>query len=176
MNKKSIKLDERSGSAIELRNNHKIPVVLYGFNVKKSISLCIDNDIKNTLNKLGKFAYSTLFEVQTNNGVYTCIIKSIEKNPISEEIMHIDFQSINNDNEFMMYCPINILNKDKCEALKSKAAMYIPNPMVEIKCSLKNFVSSIDIDVTNLVKGGRVHTKDINGIKFVTQSMLCRIR
>ena len=176
MNKKIIKLDERSGSAMELRNNHKIPVVLYGFNANRSISLCIDNDIKNTLNKLGKFAYSTLFEVHVNDKVYTCIIKGIEKHPVSEEIIHMDFQSIDNDHEFMMYCPVNIINKDKCEALKSKAAMFIPKPLVEVKCSLKNFVSSIDVDVSNLNKGGKIHTKDISGIKFVNKSMLCSIR
>jgi large subunit ribosomal protein L25 len=176
MNKKIIKLDERSGSAMELRSNHKIPVVLYGFNVSKSISLCVDNDIKNTLNKLGKFAYSTLFEVHTNGKVYTCIIKCIEKNPLSEEIMHMDFQSVDNDHEFMMYCPVNIINKEKCEALKSKAAMFIPKSLIEVRCSLKNFVSSIDIDVSNLNKGQKVHTKDISGIKFVSKSMLCSIR
>ena len=176
MNKKIIKLDERSGSSMQLRNNHQIPVILYGFNINKSISLCVDKDIHNTLNKLGKFAYSTVFEVSVKDKVYTCIIKSIQKHPISEDIIHIDFQSISENDEFMMYCPVNIINKDKCEALKSKAALFIPNPMVEVKCSLNNFVSSIDIDVSNLTKGQKVHTKDINNIHFVNKLMLCSIR
>jgi large subunit ribosomal protein L25 len=176
MNKKIIKLDERSGSTIQLRSNNQIPVVIYGFDVIKAISLCIEHDIKHTLNKLGKFAYSTLFEVHAQNKIYTCIIKSVEKHPLSDDIMHIDFQSIGENDEFMMYCPVNIINKDKCEALKSKAAMFIPNPIVEVKCSLKSFVSSIDIDVANLVKGGKVHSKDIEGIKFVNKCMLCAIR
>ena len=176
MNKKIIKLDERSGSTMQLRNNHKIPVVLYGFNVRKSISLCVENEIKNTLNKLGKFVHSTLFEVHVNERAYTCIIKGIERHAVSEEILHMDFQSISENEEFMMYCPINIINKEKCEALKSKSAMFVPNPVVEIRCSLKNFVSSVDIDASNLSKGQKVHTKDIENISFVNKSMLCAIR
>lgn len=176
MNKKIIQLEARSGNSWQLRNNHKIPVILYGFGIDKSISLCANDDIKNTFNKLGKFVYSTIFEVHTNDKTYTCIIKGIEKNALTENIIHIDFQSISENDKFMMYCPLNIINKDKCEALKSKAAMFIPQPVVQVQCSMKDFVSSVDIDISNVTKGQKIHTSDLPNIHFLKQSMLFTIR
>jgi large subunit ribosomal protein L25 len=176
MNKKVIQLEARFGNAMKMREANKIPVVLYGFNIKNAISLCVDVDIKNTFNKLGKFVYSTLFEVHIGEDKYTCIVKGIEKNPVTEEVIHLDFQSLGGDGKFMLYCPINVVNKEKCEALKSKAAMFIPKPFVKVRCSLSNFVPSVDINIADFPKGKKVHTTDIDNIEFDQKGLLFAIR
>lgn len=163
----SITCKKRTTNGFITRKTNYVPACIYGEKIKNAHSIMIDShEIHQLTKKLGKFIHSTIIQVQIEGEEYKCIIKDITYHPVKQEILNIDFQSIDTK-DFVTYVPIIVINKEKCEALKAKSAIWMPKKLVQIKTNLKNFIDKIEIDVQDFKKQDKKFAHDFPNIHFV---------
>lgn len=90
----------------------------------------------------------------------TVMIKDIQQDPVSEEVIHVDFNRISLTKTISVKVPVSA----KGEAVGVKADGGILEHILwemEIECLPKDLPKSIEVDVANLKIGDAVHVKDI---------------
>lgn len=90
----------------------------------------------------------------------TVMIKDIQQDPVSEEVIHVDFNRISLTKTISVKVPVST----KGEAPGVKADGGILEHVLwemEIECLPKDLPKSIEVDVTSLKIGDAVHVKDI---------------
>ena len=80
------------GDVKRMRKEGKLPAVLYGHK-EKTKHVCVDRkEFKKVIDILRQEAIT--INLKINERGYHCVIKSIQHNPVTGELFHIDFQHI----------------------------------------------------------------------------------
>ncbi|NNE27710.1 MAG: 50S ribosomal protein L25 [Saprospiraceae bacterium] len=143
-----------SAKASALRNEGRIPAVMYGGDTLEHFSVT-QNDIKGLIFtpdfKLG--------EVDLDGQKYKCIIKSIQWHPITDNIEHVDFLAIESGRKVKVEIPIRF--KGVSPGVKSGGKLMQSLRRVKVKVDPEHLVDELFIDISNLELGFAVKVKDI---------------
>ncbi|WP_069650444.1 50S ribosomal protein L25 [Caloranaerobacter ferrireducens] len=143
--------------SIKLRKDGFIPGVIYGHNKEtRSIKL---NEIE-TLKVLKRFGSGSTVNLNLNGEVIPAIIKEIQKDIIKDNLLHIDFQQLSEDEEIKVFVPIVLLGKGKVESSTTIIQQQIME--LEIRCLPKYIPNSVEVDVSNLKFGDSITVGDLN--------------
>ena len=82
----------KKGDVKRLRKEGKIPAVLYGHKEKTKQIYVEQKRFKQILDALKK--ETVIVNLKVGSKSYPCVIKSLQQNPLNEELLHIDFQHI----------------------------------------------------------------------------------
>jgi len=108
-------------------------------------------------------------DLKLKEKTYSCLIKTIQHNPINGRILHIDFQHISKKEKIKTTVPIHLLG----EAPGVKKGGLLDQHLYEvvIRCLPDEIPSHIDVDISNLDIGKTIHLKDIKmpDIEFETK-------
>jgi len=149
---------ERKGDVKKLRNQGKIPAVLYGHK-EKTMSIYIDKkDFKGALEILRREA--SIINLKINNKLYHCFLKSVQHNPISGELLHIDFQHIHKKEKIKAEVPIHLIGNAPGVEKGGILDQHLHEVMV--KCLADDIPPHIDIDISKLDLGETIHLRDLN--------------
>lgn len=97
------------------------------------------------------------------------MIKDVQHHPIREHIMHADFQRIKLDKPIQTQVPINLVGH--CVGLIEGGVPDQQLRELEIECLPLETPEYLDVDITDLAIGGRLHVSDLTapeGITFLT--------
>lgn len=176
MNK--IEVYNRSGNLSAKKKGTEIPVVLYGKinneNLNFSASITPEQ-VDKLITSFGKRIFSVLIYVEFDKKEFKCLIKDIQFHPISEKVVHIDFQILNNKQDVIVPVAINILNSSQAPFHKEGGILFTPQRRVNIKCNSDNIPEYINCDVSTLHKGDKINTTDIDNIHFCKKHTLVTI-
>ncbi|KGG80931.1 50S ribosomal protein L25 [Caloranaerobacter azorensis] len=143
--------------SIKLRKNGFIPGVIYGHNKQtKSIKLK-EIELSKVLNKFGS---GSTINLNLNGEVIPAIIKEVQKDIIKDNLLHIDFQQLSEDEEIKVFVPVVLVGKGKVENSTTIIQQQIME--LEIRCLPKYIPSSIEVDVSNLKFGDSITVGDLN--------------
>lgn len=154
------------GDARKLRKKGFVPAVVYGAD-KDPEHIYID---KNTISKL-VHQEATIFnlEIEGMSRQEQVIIRNFEKDPISDEILHVDFQRIKMDEEISAIVPIVLLNEEACVGVKKGGIIQHGLREVEVECLPKDLPSHIEVDIKDLDIGDTIKVADLvvpQGVKL----------
>lgn len=140
-----------------LRKSGYLPGAISGKGIE-SVSVSIKReDFRNMLTTSGR---NGVFKLQLpNEDPYTVVIKEIQNDSISREILHVDFQKISLTEEIQTDVAIRFTGMELLE--KKKLLLAINLDAVTVKCLPQNTPETIDIDVSNLEKGDTVKVGDL---------------
>lgn len=151
-----------------LRKQNLIPAEIYGHNVKNQ-HISVN---KNEFLKIFKIAEkSSIIELINEKGEkIPVIVQDIQKHPINDEIITIDFHQIKLTEKIKTKIPIELINE--APALK-KGYIIIKNiNEIEIEALAKNLPHKIEVDISNLENLKQsIHVKDLKldkNIKILT--------
>lgn len=101
-----IRSKKGKGEARKLRQAGKIPAILYGsINNKETVPLAINaNTLKNLLAKRPTMVRLIDCEFEGAN----CIIREIQKHPVTGAILHLDLQAVSVGEQVRMLIPIHL--------------------------------------------------------------------
>ena len=143
-----------------LRRTGRIPGTVYGANKEpQSISLSHDE----VLHQLDHEAfYSSILTINVSAESERVVVKDLQRHPYKSEILHIDFQRIDEKQKITMRVPIHFLNEQQCEGVKSGGGV-VSRIMteLEISCLPMDLPEYIDVDLANVNVGEAVHLSDI---------------
>jgi large subunit ribosomal protein L25 len=175
MEKILLKADKRAetgkGGARSLRRQDILPAVMYG--VGKAIP------IKLNRKEIQKLIYSgggehVLITLELNEGgsktsEHPVLIKDYQREPVSEELLHVDFIEVSLKEKIKVTIPVVIIKEPA--GIKMGGIMQHRVREIEVECLPTQIPDKIEIDAGFVEIGHSLHVSDIpamEGIRIVT--------
>jgi large subunit ribosomal protein L25 len=166
---KAIKRDaEGSGAARRLRNAGQIPAVVYGNSDPQSIQLD-GHDFGLLLRDRGQNFVADL-EIE-GCSTLKVLLKAVQYNPISSNIMHADFVSISMTEALQVSLPVELLGEPAGVVAGGLLEQLVSE--VEIECLPGDMIERISVDVSTLEIGDHLTVSDLplpTGITVLTDA------
>ena len=147
-------------SSRRLRKSGYLPGVVYGNGESKKIKIehnymlrCLED----------RNFYSNILTLEIESSEEKVYLKSLSRHPSKKQILHADFQRVDENAEISIKVPINLLNEDNCVGVRLGGGVVsrVLNE-IEILCLPKDLPASIDINIENIEAGQSVHIGELN--------------
>ena len=153
----------------KLRKEGFIPGIVYGGNKAFPVKITRSSLIKFLHEHKGENVIINLEVAEEKNKSKdnTVMIKEMQHDPVSEEIIHLDFNKISLTRTISVKVPVEA--KGEAEGVKADGGSL--NHVLwelELECLPKNMPKSILVDVAALKIGDAIHIKDIKFPQGVT--------
>jgi len=147
------------GGARKSRAAGRIPGVLYGHGETPIPVAVVARDFELALH--GHKGSNPLVTLKLDGSDYTALIRDVQYDPLSHDILHLDFQHIS----LTETVEVEVMVRVTGLALGVKDGGGILEHIlrqVEVRCLPTAIPSSIDVDVTNLNVGDSIHVRDLS--------------
>ena len=144
-----------SKAAREIRNNDRVPCVLYGRTVESTpLQIPIA-----ALNKLIYRRSAPVAEVEMNGDTWNCILKDYDLHPLTDRPLHADFQALEEGDEVTLTVPLNYTGipvgqqngGDTQQIARELTISVLP----------ENIPAQIEVDIGELIIGDSLHVYDL---------------
>ncbi len=151
-----------------LRASGRVPAVIYGKHHEPA-SLSVDGpEIKRLLKALS--GTTALIELsQDNSEPRLSVVQEIQRNPITDEVIHIDFHEVSAKEEMHTHVALHVIG-EAFGTRNQNGLLEIISHQVDIQCLPKDLPEFIEIDVTELKVGESIHVGDLkklDGVKYL---------
>lgn len=106
---------------------------------------------------------SALFELDMEGEKIPTIVKSVQRDPVKGNVIHIDLQKLDMEQRIKLQVPITLLNRDNI-ALQPSVLMQMMDA-VEIECLPGDIPESVGIDVSGMDFNTPILVKDLEIMK-----------
>ena len=158
----SAKLRDELGSKVkELRKKGLIPAVVYGQKTK-NLALTLDaKEFNRVFKQAGENSLINL-EIDGQKQALPVLVHSIQKNPLTEAIIHIDFYRPNLEKTVKALIPIKIVGESL--AIKNLGGTLVKKVSeIEVKALPMHLPNEIIVDISSLDKlGSEIFVKQLN--------------
>ncbi|ADV28186.1 ribosomal 5S rRNA E-loop binding protein Ctc/L25/TL5 [Pseudoxanthomonas suwonensis 11-1] len=156
--------DEGKGASRRLRRDGKVPAIVYGGELAP-VSIQLDHE-KLWLAQQNEWFYSSILDLSLNGDVQKVLLRDMQRHPYKQQIMHLDFQRVSDDEVLRAAVPLRFVNEAKSPAGKT-AGVVIMHELTEVNvaCLPKDLPEAIEVDLSDLAVGGVVH---LSGLKLPT--------
>lgn len=170
-----LKVELRDGlgkkAAKGIRREGKIPAILYG-RAFKSLPLAIPQKefYRITHTKAGgnillnlKVEGATKLKKET-----TCLIKDIQRNPVTDEIFHVDFAVVSLTEKIRVQVPLVIQDAAEAVGVKEGGVLDLVHHEIEVECLPTEIPERFEVAVKNLKIGEAIRLKELEIPRGVT--------
>lgn len=178
MEKLNLSATERTGRGKEvckrLRKQGLLPAIVYSGKKHENISVALsDREFRALLKKHEGHNLLITLNVEPENGKgqkkeYLALLHEIQKHPIKNEILHLDFMEVALDEKVTVAISVHFEGE-----VKGKNHLEVQLREIEIECLPTEIPEHVSIDISNLNEGEHVTVGDIKlpaGISFVGES------
>ncbi len=166
-----VRTEKGKGAARKLRQDGKIPGVIYGPGHEPVPLSVNERDFNRVIYKAqGEQVIFTLN--LKNNGdsrEQLAVVKEVQRHPVSDRIRHIDFYAISAEQKVKVEVPIKIVGKAKGIEFHGGVLETLERTLT-ISCLPFDIPREIEVDITELDVGDALHVSDLTppeGIKFM---------
>ena len=175
MEKILVKADKRpeigKGSARSLRRQGVLPAVVYGINESTSIKIESKQMTKLITSGVGEHS---LITIELNEGgkkasEHPVLIKDYQMDPVSDELLHVDFIEISLEKNVNVTIPLLIVKEPV--GVKMGGILERRLREIEIECIPTQIPANIEIDAGHIEIGQSLHVSDLitpEGAKIIT--------
>jgi large subunit ribosomal protein L25 len=151
--------DVGKGASRRLRKQNIVPGILYGEG-KDPIQLSFEyKDIKKLIDK--DAFYSQVSTLKIDGQDYQAILKDMQRNPVSDSPIHLDFMNIDDTHMLSTRIPLHFINQNICIGAKAGGAIVHSKTDIEVKCLPHDLPEYIEIDMANIDINQHIHLADI---------------
>jgi len=173
MSKFSIKAEVRTGLGKEkvakVRQAGNSPAVVYGAG-KDPISLTINaREAELVLQRL--HGEKILVDLSLNGGVEKVFVRNVQRDPVTERLLHIDFYRVEMDRELETY--VGVTEVGVPEGVKLGGMLEHGARQLHIRALPGDVPPHIEVNVAALQQGQSIHVRDlapIKGVKILTNA------
>ena len=146
---KSLQIEKRTieGKKVKtLRTQGITPIHLYGSGVE---SLSMQADFKDLLSILNDNGFSIPITLNDGENDILVFARNVQRHPLTEEILHVDFQVVSKDDEVEIEVPINLSGESP--AVKNFGGILIKLlETIKISSKVDKVPESIELDIAVL--------------------------
>ena len=154
------------GSARTLRRAGIIPAIVYSEGNSTPIQI---NTKEMTRLLMSGSAEHALITVALDGSDHPVIIKDFQMDPVSDELLHIDFKEVSLKEKLTVTVALSIVKEPI--GVKMGGVMQKVTREIEVECLPTNIPDTIEIDAEHIEIGGSLHVSDLavaDGIKILT--------
>jgi large subunit ribosomal protein L25 len=151
-----------------LRRGGIIPANIYGHNVDSVAIQVSSEDLRQLMRHHGR---NEIIYVQVDGEERPTFVRDIQRNPVSDQIMHVDFMQISLTEKVRLEVPIHFQGVAPAVATHGGIVTHaLTNVLVEALPT--SIPSSIDVDISELTEIGQsIHVSElaqIEGVEILT--------
>lgn len=142
----------------KFRKAGQIPAVIYGHGIKSQPLFVVAKDFEKVYKEVGE---STLIALEIEGKKRNVLIHEINKDPISDQILHIDFYQVKMDEKIKAHIPLVFIGESP--VVKTEGGTLIKNIQeIEVEAKALDLPHQIEVDVSRLQTfDDNVYIKDL---------------
>tara|TARA_Y100000748_G_scaffold212955_1_gene178583 strand:- start:447 stop:1142 length:696 start_codon:yes stop_codon:yes gene_type:complete len=149
-----IRKEHGTSAARRTRLQNKVPAVVYHSGVEAT-ALSVDKISLNKALRTGQM----IFEVNVEDKNQFVLVKEIQYHPVTDEIIHIDFQKVKEDEKISLDVSVRSIGDSLGVKLGGLLVQMLNS--VTIKCKPAEIPEFLEIDVTEMEMNTNLFVKDI---------------
>ena len=161
--------DEGKGASRRLRHAGFVPAVVYGAGQAPQSIQIEHNTI--LLSAKHEWFFSSVLDLNVDGKVEKVLVRDWQKHPYKLQMLHMDFQRIDENKAIHINVPVHFLNQEKSAAAKTSGVVISHNlTEVEVSCLPKDLPEFIELDLADLKPGDIVHLSQLKlpkGVEIV---------
>jgi large subunit ribosomal protein L25 len=143
-----------SGSSKQLRNEGKVPCVMYGLGENLNFAV-YSADFKNLVYTPN--VYKVRIDVAGKS--YDAVLQDIQFHPVSDAIIHVDFLAVSADKPVVMDIPVKVVGNSPGVRAGGKLVKKINK--LKVRGLIANLPDYIDVSIDTLEIGQSAKVKDL---------------
>ena len=143
----------------QLRSEEKVPGVIYGG--AKEVNFSAPLASFKTLVYTPDFQ---LAEIKVDGKSYKCILKDLQFDKVSDELIHADFLELVEDKKVIATIPLKFTGAAK--GVKDGGKLITKMKALKVKTLPKYLKENIEVDLTNLELNGNVRVEDVKADNY----------
>ena len=159
--------DEGKGASRRLRRSGMVPAIVYGARQDPVNIQLVHNTVY--LASHNEWFYSSILDLNVSGATQKVLLRDLQRHPFKPQLLHLDFQRVNENEAIRIRVPLHFLNQEKSPAGK-KAGVVVTHELndVEISCLPKDLPEYIEVDLIDIDVGGIVHLSELKLPEGVT--------
>ena len=149
-----IRKEHGTSAARRARLQNKVPAVVYHSGVEAT-PLSVDKISLNKALRTGQM----IFEVNVEDKNQFVLVKEIQYHPVTDEIIHIDFQKVKEDEKISL--EVAVRSAGEAQGVKLGGLLVQMLNSVTVKCKPAEIPEFLEIDVTGMEMNTNLFVKDI---------------
>ncbi len=158
-----IKADSRTesgkGASRRLRNENKIPAILYGAK-KEAQSLALNgHDILLAMNA-GRF-FTNIHELEVDGKKEKVLARDIQRHPVSDAVLHIDLLRFDPKQKLTVSVNVRVVDEDQSPGILKGGVLQLVRTDIELVCRADNIPEEIVVSMAGKDIGDSAHISEI---------------
>jgi large subunit ribosomal protein L25 len=141
-------------STRQLRSQQLVPGVIYGGNT--TVSFAAPATAFKSIVYTSEFMFA---EVKVDGKAYKCILKDLQFNKVSDELIHVDLLELVDDKKVIATLPLKYVGTP--EGVKVGGKLVLKIKAVKVKTLPKFLKENIEVDLTNLQLNENLRVENI---------------
>jgi large subunit ribosomal protein L25 len=162
--------NEGRGASRRLRVSGRAPGIVYGGADKPQT---IELDHNALIHALKKEAFhSTILNMTLGEVTQRVLLRDVQMHPFRHEVLHIDFQRVDENRKIHMKVPLHFTNGEKSPAATTDAIISHVITELDVSCLPKDLPAFIEVDLSMLAVGQSIHVANLTlpaGVTAVTR-------
>ncbi len=142
----------------ELRENKKVPAVLYGPEIEENVHFSIDEQ---ELEKILRKQQTKLQELTIEGKTYKTLLKRTDFDPVTDRPVHADFYVLSDKHKVTLRVPFKITGAAR-GVVESGGRLFQPMKFMRIRVLPSRIPAEFEVDITPLKIGQSVHVGDLD--------------
>lgn len=158
---------EGKGASRRLRHAGQVPAIVYGAGAAPQ-NVQLDHNAL-WLASQNEWFYSSILDLSVDGTTQKVLLRDMQRHPFKQQIMHLDFQRIDENVAIRFNVPLHFLNQDTSPAGKT-AGVVVLHELNEIgvSCLPRDLPEFIEVDLSQLALGDIVHLSELKLPEGVT--------
>ena len=146
-----------------VRRGGKIPAILYGEGVKPTPLAVNEKEFHQvTHTKAGSNVLISLkIEGAKAKKDPTCLIKEVQRNPVTDAVFHVDFAAISLTEKIRIKVPLILKDAGEAIGVKEGGVLDVVHHEIEVECLPTEIPERFEVAVKHLKIGDAIHLKEL---------------
>ena len=133
-----------------------VPGVVYGAGLE-NVNITLPSRVLLKAMQSDSFL-SQIIELQLNGVGQQVVVREVQRHPVTDNVTHIDFLRIREDQELQVAVPIRYINEEECVGVRLGGGTITRNLVeVEVSCLPKDLPEAIEVDMLDVELGSAIH-------------------
>lgn len=141
--------DIGKGAARKIRAQGLLPAVIYRAG-QPATSVSLDpNELETAFRRSGN--RNTLVTLGVDGKSYTCLVKVTQRDPVTANLLHVDFYEVDDNEEVVVRVPVNPTGR--AAGVTAGGKLRLIRRDLDVRCKPASIPATVDVDVTSLNVG-----------------------
>ena len=154
-----VRSNQGKGAVRRLRREGRIPAIMYGAGKEPVPIELVENALRRQLSNEAFFSH--VLTVNVDGHEEKAVIKSLQRHPATERILHLDLLRVSETQRITMLVPIHFENEEDSPGRRAGGSISHHTTEVEITCLPKDLPEYLSVDTLHMNIGDSIHLSQV---------------